>query len=449
MILKVWLAMVEYNSKVFSREPTQFPGFYTLEKLTLNGTDISDLWVQFDIVESISFPVLTGSIQIVDHRNIINDLKMSGDDSLFIKVNDQTHEKIEAEFKIFKISNRTTVNYGVLSYTLHFVSKELFKDHYTKISKAFSQAFYEDVTQKILKENLESSKPILFEKTVSKQSFVIPNWSPIHAINWMAGRAKSENSEYDGGNFLFFETIKGFNFISLDNLYDENQNKTYGTVSFRPMRSSEDFKLTYDKRIPKDTLVFEEYNISKSYDTLENMKNGMYANKNIFVDVASGKIDTETFNYVEDFNLGKHLGSGQKHQEAYPLVEKTFKPIENPEQSVRVIPSHQGLFTKDQDGGSLQKEWLPAKISQKQQLENFKIQGILPGHIGLVAGMQVKFSYPNIKNVSTKSEFEEDIYYSGQYLITDVRRIFQKDKFYLSIQMIKESLSFPLEGLDI
>lgn len=440
--------MIAYNTEKYNRNPVQYPGTYQVEKMELNGVDISSKVIQTDIIESIKFPCLTGRIVVVDTENLISNLPIIGDETLHIIINDETENKIDCKFKIYKISDRSSPNHGVLQYILHFCSEEFYKDTYTKVSKAYMNTPYEDAVKDILETYLESKKPLLSENTNTPQCFIIPNWSALTAINWIAGRSQSETFEYGGGNYIFFETVKGFNFLSLDNLYDQKMNQCYGDVEWNAMRKSSDFKTSYSDRIPDDTMKFETLTVVKSFDMIENIRAGMYANQTVFVDISSGKNTTEEFEYIEDFGKGKHLAGGIAN-EAFPMTRKDFVPNKKTEALNKVIINHKGLFSQEPEGGFMAKDWLPHKQSQIAQSEQFKIQGTLPGHIGLVAGQQVKFNYMDVSNSSISIDFTPDLYYSGFYIITDVRRTFQGERFTLSIEMIKDSLSLSLEGINV
>ena len=52
-----------------------------------------------------------------------------------------------------------------------------------------------------------------------------------------------------------------------------------------------------------------KYDFDKQADTLDNMINGMYANRLIVHDAFNKTIKTHDFNYIENFEKGFHLES--------------------------------------------------------------------------------------------------------------------------------------------
>ena len=56
------------------------------------------------------------------------------------------------------------------------------------------------------------------EPTKGVYSACIPNWTPFKAINFLTTRALSANPTSKGANFVFYETLKGFRFVSIETL---------------------------------------------------------------------------------------------------------------------------------------------------------------------------------------------------------------------------------------
>lgn len=448
---------VPYNTSVHSRRLSQNPGYYRVHRLELRSNqrgskpvDVSFEMSQLDVFENLG-GCLSGTITLLDTKNLIESLPIVGDETLSVHVDDEAGEKIDREFRVYKISDRSEVRPGALGYRLHFVSQEGFADSYIRVSKAYTEKRYEEAVEDIFRAYLKSSATLLLEPSKVQHCFVIPYWSPIEACHWMASRCQS--STYTGGTYVFFETAERFNFLSLDNLLDESYNKPYATVVPSSMRRVRGRGLPYDQRNPDDTMAFEEWRVVESFDVLAGSRSGMYANRVPVVNIMAKEPRVQQFTYgpaagssgsglaavtTDGFDSQKHLrgmlGAGQ------PMVASSFPPVTAYESHLRPVIRHQGLFTKEKDGGFREEEWVHKAISQHRQLNNFVVEGVLPGSLGLRAGMQVRFNYPLVKNLATNPVQEVDRYYSGCYLVTSVRRMFQKDKFYLVVQMAKDSV---------
>lgn len=430
--------MVKLNSKRFSYRNRQFPGEFKITKLEIENVDLTGKFIQLDIFESI-FSMLSGRLILVDMDNIVKNLPILGEEVVTIILNDGV-EEINLKMRCYKITSRKNPTYSSLTYTLHLTSEEQYADSFTRISKSFYLKKFEDNVKSILRSNLRSEKPLILGKTKDPKCVIIPTWSPIHAVNWMGQRAQPIESKYRGGSFIFFETIKGIHWVSLDNIIDSTMNETYATISFDPLRASRNPKSKFDKRTPDDLLMFESYEIRKTSDFFKNVRNGMYVNRVRVIDIIDRVYNDFDYHYYDKFDSHLHL-RGLNGQKAQPLITKENSVSDFPESFMRLSIKHKGLFTDEPDGNSEIEKWFPEKISLFQQLDNFSVVGTLPGHIGMAAGMKLNFNVPNAERQSVKKEIEFDEFLSGEYIIANLRRTFQPDKFYLSVELIKESRS--------
>lgn len=431
--------MVKVNNRIYTNQPREFPGSIRVEKLTISGTDVSDYYQQIDVFESIYSPTMSARLTLLDTTNLIKKIPIIGEEVVEIWLNDGI-ESCKHKFICHKLSDRQSPRHGVLKYVLHLVSEEKWTDSYTKVSKSYNLKKFEDNVKDILTGSLflNSKKPLISGVTKQPECVLIPNWSPIFAINWMGNRARADEDSYRGGDFLFYETMDGFKWVAIDNLLDDTANIPYGTVSYDPLRPSQDGLTRYDSRTKSDVMRFEQWDVVKTFDTLENTFAGLYANKTRVVDIVERDFSDEEFSYIETFYDHKHLKSIEGFS-AKPLCSFENKALQSPDAHSRVVVKHKGLFDDEPEGSTHIDEWLPKKISKRQQLESFKVRGQLPGHIGLTAGMILNFYFPNPEDISVNDRAGYDPSYSGQYLVTSLRRMIQRDKFNIIVDMVKDS----------
>ena len=89
----------------------------------------------------------------------------------------------------------------------------------TRISQSFSGNMSE-IVRRLVKEKqfLGSDKKFITDDSVGLEKVVIPNLRPLSAIQMIAQRAKTKKDS----PFVFFETIKGLNFLSFDSINRQN-----------------------------------------------------------------------------------------------------------------------------------------------------------------------------------------------------------------------------------
>lgn len=436
-----------YSNTEFRKSPSQFPGYYEIKSLKINGTDVIGQMVQLDVYEDLTSPTMTGTMTVVDTTNLIRRIPIVGEEELEVTISDQ-YAEIDLRFVIYKISDRQQLNFGVMSYNLHFCSREMYVDSFKRVSKAYDNFFYEDAVIDVKENYLDSRKELLIAPTKYRQCFILPNWNPLAAISWMASRSVADSSDYSPGNFLFFEEKDRFNFISLENLMDDRFNRVFSRVALDPMRPTKDNLHAYDGRMPDDTMRFESYQIAKSFNVLENSAMGMYKNRLKTVDIVDRYDEDWDYDYLRDFERGTHLRG--RFGEANPLASRdNLATKDDLDTETRVAVKHRGLFTNEDSGGHHVEEWYNPRISQMMQTENFKIVGTLPGQLELKVGMLLHFDLPRIEDISVNTDQLPDLLYSGNYLVTSLRRTFKKDKCYCTVEMIRDSLSLTLSGTQV
>jgi hypothetical protein len=113
------------------KQSTQF----TIKKLALNSKagpfDVSTIFEELNIFDSILTPCMSGSIVLLDSIGLAKRLVLDGSEYLDVSIskdkepsnNSQTN--ITRTFRIFKQTNRISINQTTEKYVLHFVSEEM------------------------------------------------------------------------------------------------------------------------------------------------------------------------------------------------------------------------------------------------------------------------------------------------------------------------------------
>jgi hypothetical protein len=213
--------------------------------------NISSIIGAFSISQSIGSSALSGSIDVFDGIGILENLPLRGEEtlSLTIKAYDLQTE-IELMCQIYKIDEvEITKDQFGLAYTLHWVTvtsyeaskrsfikgylnktastivKDIFKTYYHNsidlLPHTTNSGKKEDFPENTLKFDLGNDKgrKLYIEKTEDPMQLTIPDMTPAQAIQFVARRTfgKEPNA---GSSFRFFETYKGYYFVSDEWLYD-------------------------------------------------------------------------------------------------------------------------------------------------------------------------------------------------------------------------------------
>ena len=164
---------------------------------------------------------------------------------------------------------------------------------------------------------LPTNIDLLVEPTKGATSVCIPNWTPFKAIKFLATRARSVNNKSKGSNFVFYETLKGFRFVSIETLFQG------GLIRGYTKKTSADARFVYYKNNPNEAITqrLRKAYIPEYYDTFKELVNipGQQSYVAVYTyrpaniggqDTISEKFAVTDFGIVSSFDTMKNLGMG-------------------------------------------------------------------------------------------------------------------------------------------
>ena len=178
------------------------------------SVDITSMFAEINIFDSLMMPVITGNIVVIDSVGLSSRLFFDGSETILLHIaKDETSDiaEFKRSFRIYKQTDRTNENQNTETYTLHFVSDEQIFSDQQRINQSFTSS-YSDIVEKILLNYLkvkERNLSGIYETTNGIRSVVIPNLRPLDAIEWCAKRSVDKQNS---PNFMFFQNLVGFNF---------------------------------------------------------------------------------------------------------------------------------------------------------------------------------------------------------------------------------------------
>lgn len=303
-------------------EPTQTPlandehvdtRDFRVKGITLigvNGTsyDISKMVVEVQVRQDLYLGFMSGELFITDGNDMHSRMAMHGGEYLFLHftVPEQDIE-IRKAFRVYKVGGRVPFGSGQ-RYSIYFMSDELFTSSTTKISKAYVNTTISEIVTDILQNHLSISKSFV-EATGEPVSFIIPNWRPLEALNWLASRAYSDTNN----TFFFYENLEGFHFKSLQAIYKAGT-KVKVPFTFEDKKGQ--------KKLDMDKFAIDSMEAIRDFDILSTVGSGGYAMRLLSVDpiqqsrtVNDYRLDERTGIYKNSpmSNAGKLFEKGETH----------------------------------------------------------------------------------------------------------------------------------------
>ena len=453
-------------------EGLQYAGDYLVEKLELvtsAGTpiDLRSLYMGLTLYEDIFSLTVTGTLTIHDSTNLTSLGPIIGQEYLYIKIRtpfdntdgSTTIDFSENAFIVHSVVRREAVGDKIQMIALSFVSQELIKNQRLKVTQSFVGS-WSDIVEKVMTDPniLNSKKDISIEPSAGIKKYVSPNIRPLDIITLAKQQAvavfKGEPT------YLFYETLKGFNFRTLASLYNDPVQLTYSAMT--PGANYQDG--VFD--IMKELSNIIEFNIVANNDNIASYRTGMYGSKLITHDIIGKTYTTEVYNYLDDFENEHHIvgGVNQGNQE-FPLASEILVTEEG--KRVSDFPARTFVMPTSLTGGVDSQhttenntnpymaydphKWCQRRNSQMIQLDNaLQVNILVHGNTLVNAGDKVLLNLPYTAVIKSSKNEKFDRFYKGPFLIKRIRHDCimnsspRRHRMYMNL--VKDSLE---EELDI
>jgi hypothetical protein len=425
----------------FFRKATDFK-IIELSIVTKSGKiDITNLFIELNIFDSMLVPVMSGNLLISDSIGLANKLMFDGSESILIEISKSAKfpvARFKKAFRIYKQSDRKNTNLTNEQYILHFVSDELMFSDQQKINQSF-EGTYSSIVKRILENYLKIPKNNykgLYENTKGIKKIVIPNLRPIDAIQWCTKRSIDiQNSP----NFLFFQNVIGYNFASLSTLLTQEQV----------------LDIIFDLKNQKDADPIDEMKMARAMQMVEQVdenqriRDGVNAGKFIGFDPMTGVIANKNISYGDVFADMKH---GNKNPNVSVIENRdgvTNIQAFDSKKMMNVFGAAKQLsnYIKNNDPTSLSKEenyesFMFQRASLIGNLMSRRLKLLMPGNFQLSSGFNVYINAPSFskhnKGINSKDET-----LSGKYIILASRHVIGFDKHETAIEVATTSTQNP------
>jgi hypothetical protein len=241
--------------------------------------------------ESIKSPAISLSLNFIDVDQLISREGITGGEYLSLRIKVQGYDK-EFEIKPDKhllmlnsVKNVTTSSSKQVA-TLEFLSVEAIINETSRVNQRFT-GNVTDTVKKLLKDKkgIKTKKNLDSDQATNSYSFVGNLKRPFDTIQWLCSKTQSSK---DGTGFLFFETLDGYVFKSIESLLDGE------TVEYKKSETPDE----------SSGLTILENNLNQTSDIGMSCRMGMYANKTIYINVDNATLKTVDYR-IESLKLKK------------------------------------------------------------------------------------------------------------------------------------------------
>ena len=241
-----------------------------------NGCSLKDEYAilrgnpNIDYYESLTSPSISMTVQFTDIDQMLSQEGITGGEliDVTVQVDDRLFEIKSKKHRLMlnSVKDMVTDTNKQLA-TLEFISVEAIINETARVNKKFTGNVSQTIEELLIndKKGIQSPKKLDKDNAVNSYAFIGNLKRPIDVIQWLQPKTQSSKESF---GFLFYETLDGYHFKSIEKLL-EQEPYTYKKTD-RPVLG--DFKIL-------------ENNFDQTNDIAFNLRMGMYATKTIYIDV--------------------------------------------------------------------------------------------------------------------------------------------------------------------
>jgi hypothetical protein len=448
-----------------------------VKKLEIRGAsgkhDLNPYIQELTIYENLFRPALTATMVLVDSHNLPQKLPIVGEETVDIDIamtgygDGKDSEKYSISPPPMHVNSITAR--GLLDpkqpkaqrFTLNLISETYMSSLHSKVSKSYNNDKIGDIVSDIYSTYLYDDNKIglIVEPTERTERVIIPNLNPLDAILWLTKRAiPNENS---GVNYVYYETVHGSFFVSLDSLASLDP-----VFTFKQIPRVQD--PTGVEAVTKLEIKIKDFKFIKQFDKVKNTQRGVYASKLITHDIVTKKITQFEYGGFNEWFAVNHCGSfpplsnsevetlssgvprityaPNEEANTYPTTDE--KSLSNMiDSKVEFYPKHDQMYAQNLNDlyDNQVEKWKLRRNGHVGVYDNINILLTVNGNSAFRVGQTVTVVLPSPETTDKdkKTDSIDDKHLTGKYMITAIKHIFYKDKsmsYNMQIEVTKDGL---------
>jgi hypothetical protein len=388
--------------------------------ITSSGVDTNVLEhiVEIEINEDIDKHVMVGRMKMNEYLNLVEALPIIGEEFVTIdyEVVGEEDSQRTLDFRVTHVKDFNKPKDKQFAYELIIVSAEYYINNQLSIDVAATKKV-EVIISDILTKYTNTNKKFRAEATQSTQHIVFPGMSLRDAIKYCTFRA--EGVSHPDSLFKFWETSRGFNFYSLGYMIDSEPRLTINYLQ-QNLASEENINLA--------TFTAISYEVLTKNDTASALVNGGYRNSLLSFDPMLKKYQYKELDYFDDFN---ELGNVEKNKTNTSYFKQLvgqqgsidYALISNLRKKPREKSNEDNVSDLYPEGYT---NYFLKRQMTRARLNDLVVNITIPITHFIEAGDKISFNVPSDSGAGDGSA--NDLYISGNYIITSLKHVFTQEK---------------------
>ncbi len=368
----------------------------------------------------------------VDEKSAVEGLPIVGTEDFKLEMKDNNDEKIKVNMVVnsmtplYEDGSKNVIN-------LSLVSEEFLRNEMgeSRCRSRFNGNISDNI-EKIFKDRLKTKKPLDIERTSNDYNFLGNGRKPYYILNILSKQSIPEGGEDGSAGFLFFETADGYQFKSIDKLFDKQQKKSY--IFNNSTDAKEGIPAGYDGKIL-------QHQADSSINVQSKMNMGAYKTKLVMFDPYNCKyvVDEKTADEAVEKKKVKLAGKGLPvFNEKFKTPTKDFTRTTFMMIDSGTLPSGatEEQIKENQKDNFKAAQTLNQAIRRYNQLFSSMMQITIAGDFSLHAGDVIFVDIFSVKGEKDDTVNKES---GGLYIIADLCHYVDSAGTYTKLNLARDS----------
>ena len=427
-----------------SNSPTQ-AGNIQKFKISSNqqdkAVDMTGAVVEFRYYESVLSNNVTATAVIVDSgfkvdgeevqesKSVLDDLPIRGGERTDIIIEDNLENKLDfTSMKGLYVNRVRNADPGTSKdvYMVDFASKEFFGNEQQRVVERY-EGKISDHVRNILNTLGNDVKIATIDNTSLNYNFIGNDRKPFYTCTWLASKAVPDQNIGSRAGFLFYQTRDGFNFRSIDKIFEGSPVKKYI------------FNNTGNTAEGYNGNVLD-YSIESDIDLKQNLTLGTYNSRSIYFNPFSMDYYVKGYKYQPDNvgKAGKYFGGDLVASEFTETPTRLMSHVFD----VGAMPNGTGNDQLEQ--------WKQNSTSPNYDAENTMVQSVMRYNqmftiktnitigcdLSIKAGDVIQCDFPQVSGESTKDKNPQT---GGIYMVASVCHMITTRESFTRLALVRDS----------
>ncbi len=394
--------------------------------------------VQLTYFESILQDSIKASIifsdagNAIEGKSVAEGLPLVGTEDFKLEMKDNNDEKLKVNMVVnsmtplYEDGSKNVIN-------LNLVSEEFLRNEMgeSRCRSRFNGNISDNI-EKIFKDRLKTKKPLDIERTSNDYNFLGNGRKPYYMLNILSKQSIPEGGEDGSAGFLFFETADGYQFKSIDKLFDKQQKKSY--IFNNSTDAKEGIPAGYDGKIL-------QHQADSSINVQSKMNMGAYKTKLVMFDPYNCKyvVNEKTADEAVEKKKVKLAGKGLPvFNEKFKTPTKDFTRTTFMMIDSGTLPSGatEEQIKENQKDNFKAAQTLNQAIRRYNQLFSSMMQITIAGDFSLHAGDVIFVDIFSVKGEKDDTVNKES---GGLYIIADLCHYVDSAGTYTKLNLARDS----------